>query len=70
MVLLFYLYFLNIIGYFFLYLHYKLVETEYIIYIINSNTIFKKINSKFEIFDPNELGNLKQMNMTIDRITL
>ena len=70
MVLLFYLYFLNIIGYFFLYLHYKLVETEYIIYIINSNTIFKKINSKFEIFEPNELGNLRKMNMTLDRITL
>ena len=58
------------IGYSFLYIHLSIIETQFIMYKINVNGILNKINMKFEIFDGNELYDLKLMNNRLDQITL
>jgi hypothetical protein len=65
-----YLIFLFMIGYSFLYIHLSIIETQFIMYKINVNGILNKINMKFEIFDGNELYDLKLMNNRLDQITL
>ena len=58
------------IGYSFLYIHLSIIETQFIMYKINVNGILNKINRKFEIFESNELYDLKLMNDRLDQITL
>jgi hypothetical protein len=65
-----YLIFLFMIGYSFLYIHLSIIETQFIMYKINVNGILNKINRKFEIFEGNELYDLKLMNNRLDQITL
>jgi hypothetical protein len=65
-----YLFILFMIGYIFLYIHLSIIETQFIIYNINVNSIFNKINKKFDIFECNELYDLKLMNEKLDKITL
>ena len=70
MIIYIYLLFLFMIGYIFLYIHLSIIETQFIIYNINVNGIFNKINKKFDIFECNELYDLKLMNEKLDKITL
>lgn len=65
-----YLLILFMIGYSFIYIHLTILETQFIMYKINVNGIFNKINTKFDIFENNELYDLKLMNDKLDKITL
>ena len=70
MLILLYIYFLFMIGYSFIYIHLTIIETQFITYKSNVNNIFDKINVKFDIFEDNELYDLKLMNKKLDTITL
>ena len=70
MLILLYIYFLFMIGYSFIYIHLTIIETQFITYQSNVNNIFDKINVKFDIFEANELYDLKLMNKKLDTITL
>ena len=70
MLILLYIYFLFMIGYSFIYIHLTIIETQFITYKTNVNNIFDKINIKFDIFEDNELYDLKLMNNKLDTITL
>jgi hypothetical protein len=70
MLILLYIYFLFMIGYSFIYIHVTIIETQFIMYKSNVNDIFNKINVKFDIFEDNELYDLKLMNDKLDTITL
>lgn len=70
MLILLYIYFLFMIGYSFIYIHLTIIETQFITYQSNVNNIFDKINIKFDIFEDNELYDLKLMNNKLDTITL
>ena len=70
MLILLYIYFLFMIGYSFIYIHLTIIETQFITYQSNVNNIFDKINVKFDIFEDNELYDLKLMNNKLDTITL
>lgn len=70
MIMYIYLFILFMIGYSFLYIHLSIIETQFIIYNINVNEILNKINSKFDIFEENELYDFKLMNEKLDQIKL
>ena len=65
-----YLLILFMIGYSFLYIHLSILESQLILYKINSNDILNKINIKFDIFESYELHDFKLMNEKLDKIKL
>tara|TARA_B100001142_G_C13702122_1_gene410233 strand:+ start:101 stop:280 length:180 start_codon:yes stop_codon:yes gene_type:complete len=58
------------IGYSFIYIHLTILETQFIMYKINVNGILNKINTKFDIFENNDLQDFNLMNDKLDKITL
>ena len=70
MIELLYLYFFTTIGYMILYFQYTLIEQEYIAYRKNIQLTLIKINTKFDLFDSNELNNIELMNVALDKIKL
>ncbi len=65
-----YLLILFMIGYSFIYIHLTILETQFIMYKINVNGILNKINTKFDIFENNDLQDFNLMNDKLDKITL
>ena len=65
-----YLLILFMFGYYFIYTLFSILESQFILYKINSNIILNKINSKFDIFESYELQDFKLMNDKLDKIKL
>ena len=70
MIELIYLYFFITIGYIILYIQYTFLEREYIIYRKGIQNTLIKINTKFELFEPYEIGHIGLMNNALDKIKL